>query len=260
MEEEEHIRAELSIYPLRQDALAPSIEAAVRALREAGLEPVVGAMSTAIQGDRSQLFAALELAFEAASSGEAAKAEVRVVSGVIVGAAGDADPRRPKSDSADGDPARENRGTEPTQRLHEILEAAAFHRQHDGQPDGKTTKPVREQRDDGCVEETLPAIAVVAKVLEDRQVECCRWLLDAPVSNGGRLGTILREYAADTMDPRSCKPGEGSPLTEPADRLFGWGDASMQCIFTSLHGRVDARPSRLVGKGRKKSVYPRYPR
>jgi uncharacterized protein YqgV (UPF0045/DUF77 family) len=50
--EEERIRAELSIYPLRQDALAPSIEAAVRALRETGLEPVVGAMSTAIQGDR----------------------------------------------------------------------------------------------------------------------------------------------------------------------------------------------------------------
>ena len=68
MEEEERIRAELSIYPLRQDALAPSIEAAVRALREAGLEPVVGAMSTAIHGDRSQLFAALELAFEAASA------------------------------------------------------------------------------------------------------------------------------------------------------------------------------------------------
>jgi hypothetical protein len=102
-------------------------------------------------------------------------------------AAGDADPRRPKSDSADGE----------------------------------TAKPVREQRDDGCVEETLPAIAVVAKVLEDRQVECCRWLLDASVSNSGRLGTILREYAADTMDPRSCKPGERSPLTEPADRLFG---------------------------------------
>jgi hypothetical protein len=47
------------------------------------------------------------------------------------------------------------------------------------------------------VEETRPAIAAVAKVLEDRKVERCRWLLDAPVSNSGRLATILREFAAE---------------------------------------------------------------
>jgi hypothetical protein len=28
-------------------------------------------------------------------------------------------------------------------------------------------------------------------------VERCRWLLDAPVSNSGRLATILREFAAE---------------------------------------------------------------
>ena len=68
MEKDKRIKAELSIYPLRQDVLGPAIESAVQALREAGLEPLVGAMSTAIQGDRSQLFAALERAFEAASA------------------------------------------------------------------------------------------------------------------------------------------------------------------------------------------------
>ncbi|MBW2423646.1 MAG: thiamine-binding protein [Deltaproteobacteria bacterium] len=63
------IRAELSIYPLRQEALSPAIDAAVRALRDAGLEPLVGGMSTTVQGDRSTLFAALDRAFEAASEG-----------------------------------------------------------------------------------------------------------------------------------------------------------------------------------------------
>jgi hypothetical protein len=47
------------------------------------------------------------------------------------------------------------------------------------------------------VEETRPAIAAVAKILEDRQVECCRWLLDAPVSNSGRLAMLLREFATE---------------------------------------------------------------
>ena len=62
------VRAEVSLYPLRQPALHDPIEAAVEVFRHAGLEPVVGAMSTAIQGNRSMLFTALEKAFEAASA------------------------------------------------------------------------------------------------------------------------------------------------------------------------------------------------
>lgn len=58
----------MSIYPLRQEALTPAIEAALAALRSAGVEPVVGTMSTNILAERSGLFAALERAFEAASA------------------------------------------------------------------------------------------------------------------------------------------------------------------------------------------------
>lgn len=65
---ETHVRAEVSLYPLRQAALRDPIEAAVEIFRNAGLEPVVGAMSTAIQGNRSLLFTALDQAFEAASA------------------------------------------------------------------------------------------------------------------------------------------------------------------------------------------------
>lgn len=68
MTTETELRAELSIYPLRQESLGGPIEAAVQALREEGLEPVVGVMSTAVRGDQSKLFKALERAFQAASA------------------------------------------------------------------------------------------------------------------------------------------------------------------------------------------------
>ncbi len=47
------------------------------------------------------------------------------------------------------------------------------------------------------VEETRPAIEALAEVLEGRDGTHCRWLLDEPVSNSGRLAAILREFAAE---------------------------------------------------------------
>jgi uncharacterized protein YqgV (UPF0045/DUF77 family) len=65
---DDRVRAEISLYPLRQATLHPAIESAVEVLREAGLEPSVGVMSTSVRGERSALFAALDRAFEAASA------------------------------------------------------------------------------------------------------------------------------------------------------------------------------------------------
>ena len=45
------------------------------------------------------------------------------------------------------------------------------------------------------VEETLPAIELIGKYLSDLSVAQAKWLLDKPVSNSGRLATILRETA-----------------------------------------------------------------
>ena len=45
------------------------------------------------------------------------------------------------------------------------------------------------------VEETIPAIHLLGEVLTQWKVATCRWLLDQPVSNSGRLKTILREVA-----------------------------------------------------------------
>lgn len=45
------------------------------------------------------------------------------------------------------------------------------------------------------VEETAPALEAIAEVLERRAPMRCRWLLDAPVSNSGRLKAVIEEWA-----------------------------------------------------------------
>jgi hypothetical protein len=46
------------------------------------------------------------------------------------------------------------------------------------------------------VQETLPAIELIGRFLADRGVGECRWYLDRPVSNSGRLKRILLDLAA----------------------------------------------------------------
>lgn len=45
------------------------------------------------------------------------------------------------------------------------------------------------------VAETAPAIEMIGRVVEEAGVARCRWLLDRPVSNSGRLKTILLDIA-----------------------------------------------------------------
>ena len=45
------------------------------------------------------------------------------------------------------------------------------------------------------VEETRPALELIGKTLAELQVAECRWLLDRPVSNSGRLSQLVRELA-----------------------------------------------------------------
>lgn len=46
-----------------------------------------------------------------------------------------------------------------------------------------------------AVEETRRAIEVIGESLAELQVGPCHWLLDQPVSNSGRLKTMLREFS-----------------------------------------------------------------
>ncbi|WP_417388083.1 DUF434 domain-containing protein [Gimesia sp.] len=45
------------------------------------------------------------------------------------------------------------------------------------------------------VAETIPAIQILGELLAEWKVSRCRWLLDQPVSNSGRLKTMLREIS-----------------------------------------------------------------
>ena len=53
------ITAQVSLYPLRQKSIGPTVREAVRILREYGLETRIGEMSTLAWGEKQVLFAAL---------------------------------------------------------------------------------------------------------------------------------------------------------------------------------------------------------
>ena len=57
------VSAQISLYPLRQERLSPAIEELNGRLAAAGLQPVVGPMSTLVTGDAEALFGALRDAF-----------------------------------------------------------------------------------------------------------------------------------------------------------------------------------------------------
>ena len=45
------------------------------------------------------------------------------------------------------------------------------------------------------VQETVPAISLLGEVLEEIGIEQCTWYLDSPVSNSGRLKTVIYQVA-----------------------------------------------------------------
>jgi uncharacterized protein YqgV (UPF0045/DUF77 family) len=64
------LSAQISLYPLRQERLSPAIEQLGKRLAVAGLQRVVGPMSTLVTGEADALFAALRDVFlQAAAAG-----------------------------------------------------------------------------------------------------------------------------------------------------------------------------------------------
>ena len=61
------ITAQVSLYPLRQNDLSPSINAVVQALDREGVESSTGTMSTVVWGDDEKVFPALMDAFRRAA-------------------------------------------------------------------------------------------------------------------------------------------------------------------------------------------------
>ena len=64
------------------------------------------------------------------------------------------------------------------------------------------------------VAETLPALEMIGGVLARLRVACCRWLLDRPVSNSGRLKGIMEKLSAERGWPWTVE------LVDDPDRLL----------------------------------------
>jgi uncharacterized protein YqgV (UPF0045/DUF77 family) len=57
------IRAQISVYPLRQTHLAPAVDVVLAELAARGLQTEAGPMSTLVSGEADTVFAALRDAF-----------------------------------------------------------------------------------------------------------------------------------------------------------------------------------------------------
>jgi uncharacterized protein YqgV (UPF0045/DUF77 family) len=62
------VTCQFSLYPLREPQLGRALEDAFAALRESGLEPEVGTMSSVVEGDEEAVFDGLRQAFRAVAS------------------------------------------------------------------------------------------------------------------------------------------------------------------------------------------------
>lgn len=73
MDKDRKITAQVSLYPLRQVSIGPTIRDVVRVLERHGLNVRVGEMSTLVWGEEATVFAALQQAFgRATEEGDAA--------------------------------------------------------------------------------------------------------------------------------------------------------------------------------------------
>ena len=96
------------------------------------------------------------------------------------------------------------------------------------------------------VAETLPAIHILGELISEWNVGSCRWQLDEPVSNSGRLKTMLREIG----EQRSWRwhaelvPDPDSVLI-CTDRIVASADSRIldaaQCWFNLARVAIDLR-------------------
>jgi hypothetical protein len=80
------------------------------------------------------------------------------------------------------------------------------------------------------VEETVPALRAIGQFASQRAVRRCRWWLDSPVDNAGRLKAIIHEIGAE-----AGWPWEVELVTNP-DRVLS---ATEQIVSSSDHAILD---------------------
>lgn len=95
------------------------------------------------------------------------------------------------------------------------------------------------------VEETQPALGLAARLLAGWGIGPCEWLLDAPVSNSGRLAALIRAtdpgWTASVVpnpDPILAQPGDVVATADSAilDRAAGWVNLARALVAAGVPG------------------------
>ena len=78
------------------------------------------------------------------------------------------------------------------------------------------------------VAETAPAIELFGRLLQQWEVADCRWLLDQPVSNSGRLKTLLTQLAAEQGWPWEVElVPDPDPILMNCDQIIASADSQI---------------------------------
>lgn len=95
------------------------------------------------------------------------------------------------------------------------------------------------------VEETLPALELAARWLDEWEIGPCLWLLDAPVSNSGRLAALIRDvsphWSAEVVaDPDPVLATSADPVATAdsgvLDRCADWVNLARAIVEAGAPG------------------------
>jgi hypothetical protein len=94
------------------------------------------------------------------------------------------------------------------------------------------------------VSETIPALELLGQTLADARVATCRWLLDRPVSNSGRLKAIIEDVATTNHWPWQVElvanPDSvlADPAKEPGDRSQDSGAGGAPIVVATADSAI----------------------
>ena len=98
------------------------------------------------------------------------------------------------------------------------------------------------------VEETLSAIQILGELISEWNVATCRWLLDEPVSNSGRLKTMLQQasderswkwYTELVPDPDSVLIGTDQIVASADSQILDRAQRWFNLARVAIESRVD---------------------
>jgi len=94
------------------------------------------------------------------------------------------------------------------------------------------------------VAETAPALELLGQTLADLAISHAHFLLDAPISNSGRLKTILGQLAAERQWPWTITlVPDPDPILAKSEEIIATADSVILDGFRNPHSKGTPRPS-----------------